>query len=112
VSGPPGNLLHNLPNASAAEVVDDLCTRHGVRIERIVSQGQATPVDQPYDQPHHEWVLLLSGGAGLWLDGEGERSLGPGDHVFIPARTRHRVTWTAADEKTVWLAVHWDVTTA
>jgi cupin 2 domain-containing protein len=44
-----------------------------VRFERIVSAGQATPVDAPYDQDHDEWVLLLAGSAGLWIEGAGGR---------------------------------------
>ena len=34
------------------------------------------------------------------------RGLRPGDHVAIPAHKRHRVEWTAPDETTLWLAVH------
>ncbi|MET0238458.1 MAG: cupin domain-containing protein [Sphingobium sp.] len=100
------NLLTDLPDASAEEVFTQLLTRPGVRIERIVSQGQVTPEDEPYDQPHDEWVLLLAGAARLWLEGEGERALTPGDALLIPAHVRHRVTWTSADPATVWLAVH------
>jgi cupin 2 domain-containing protein len=92
--------------------VTALLSRPGVRIERIVSAGQATPVDAPYDQDHDEWVLLLAGAAGLWIDGDGdgdgERALQPGDAVLIPAHCRHRVTWTAVDPPTVWLAVHFE----
>jgi cupin 2 domain-containing protein len=83
-----------------------LLCRPGVRIERIVSNGQATPEAQPYDQAHDEWVLLLRGSASLWIDGEGILDLDPGDHVLIPARRRHRVTRTADNEPTVWLAIH------
>ncbi|MEJ1156954.1 cupin domain-containing protein [Prosthecomicrobium sp. N25] len=100
------NLLADLPSAAGGEVFTELLARGGVRIERIVSEGQSTPADQPYDQDHDEWVLLLAGAAGLWLDGEGETTLKPGDHVLIPARRRHRVTWTEAGRPTVWLAVH------
>jgi cupin 2 domain-containing protein len=100
------NLLDDLPDASAAEIVTALLTRPGVRIERIVSAGQVTPEDAPYHQPHDEWVLLLSGSAGLWLETSGEYTLHPGDAVLIPARCRHRVLWTATP--TVWLAVHFE----
>lgn len=100
------NLFDGMPDASPEELVTTLLARDGVRIERIVSTGQATPPDAPYDQHHDEWVLLLQGAAGLWLDGEAERTLRPGDHVFIAARRRHRVTWTATDRPTVWLAIH------
>ncbi len=37
-----------------------------------------------------------------------EVSLGPGDHLLIPAHRRHRIAWTAPDEVTVWLALHFD----
>lgn len=101
-----GNLFDPLPDAVAGEVFTTLLARPGVRVERIVSLGQATPADAPYDQAWDEWVLVLRGSAGLWMDGHGERTLRPGDHVLIPAGCVHRVTWTAADEPTVWLAVH------
>lgn len=100
------NLLAPLPDARGAEVFTTLLDRPGVRIERIVSQGQATPPDAPYDQPHDEWVLLLAGAARLWIDGAGERDLAPGDALLIPAHTRHRVTRTQTEPPTVWLAVH------
>jgi cupin 2 domain-containing protein len=100
------NLFKNLPVGGDAEVFTELLAREGVRIERIVSTGQSTPADKPYDQAHDEWVLLLAGAAGLWIEGEGERELRPGDHVLIAAHRRHRVTWTATGEPTIWLAVH------
>ena len=81
--------------------------RRGARVERIVSTGQATPPGEWYDQDGDEWVVLLSGAAGLLFEGEAAaRPLEPGDWVLIPAHARHRVEWTAADEPTVWLAVH------
>lgn len=100
------NLFENVPVGAADEVFTTLLARKDVRIERIVSNGQATPPDAPYDQDHDEWVILLRGAAGLWREGEGECVLHPGDHVHIPAHQRHRVTWTAEDEPTIWLAVH------
>ena len=78
----------------------------GLRIERIVSTGQASPPGFWYDQDEHEWVLLLAGGAGLLFEGEASpRRLEPGDQVLIPAHVKHRVEWTADDEHTIWLAV-------
>ncbi|MFO1099903.1 MAG: cupin domain-containing protein [Xanthobacteraceae bacterium] len=100
------NLLDDLLVRTDAEVFTEILAREGVRIERIVSTGQFTPVDKPYRQDHDEWVLLLTGAAGLWIEGEGERTLRPGDHVLIAARRSHRVTWTATAEPTVWLAIH------
>ena len=100
------NLFDDLPARAHEEIVAELLSRQGVRIERIVSTGQSTPADEPYNQDHDEWVLLLTGSAGLWIEGQGERDLRPGDHVLIPAHSPHRVTRTANNEPTVWLAVH------
>ncbi len=100
------NIFENLPGSGADEEFTDLLKRPGVRIERIVSTGQASPPGFWYDQPHDEWVILLKGAAGLAIEGEADRELKPGDYVFLPADKRHRVTFTAADEPTVWLAVH------
>ena len=73
----------------------ELLSRPGARIERIVSNGQSTPEDTPFNQNHDEWVLLLCGSASLWVDGDGDHDLHPGDHMLIPARRIHRVTRTA-----------------
>jgi cupin 2 domain-containing protein len=100
------NLFDDLPRQAEEELFTELLCREGVRIERIVSTGQSTAVDQPYNQEYDEWVLLVSGAAGLLIEGEGERELRPGDYLLIPAHRSHRVTWTLKGEPTVWLAVH------
>jgi cupin 2 domain-containing protein len=100
------NLFAALPASADEEIFTELLSRDGVRIERIVSTGQCTPADQPHRQGHDEWVLLLAGSAGLRIEGEAERQLRPGDHVLIAADRSHWVTWTAKDEPTIWLAVH------
>ena len=91
------SIFVDLPAASAEEELTDLLARPGLRIERIVSTGQASPPGFWYDQAHDEWVILLSGAAGLAIDGETEMRLSPGDYVLLPAHTRHRVTWTDAN---------------
>ncbi|MCM8729648.1 cupin domain-containing protein [Hephaestia sp. GCM10023244] len=102
----PANLFAPLPSASAGEVFTDLLSRPGVRLERIVSQGQATPVDAPMVQETDEWVLLLGGTARLRLGDAPELSLGAGDHVFIAAGTPHWVTHTSSAPPAIWLALH------
>lgn len=102
------NLLAGLPAPGLDEAFETLLARPGVRIERIVSHGQATPADAPYQQAWDEWVLLVAGAARLWLEGAAEVALGPGDHLLIPAGRRHRVTWTDPERPTVWLAIHLD----
>lgn len=104
----PDNLFAALPHldAQAAEQVDDLLSRPGLRIERIVSSGQASPEGFWYDQDEAEWVLLLSGSAGLRLEHEADaRVLRAGDYLEIPAHCRHRVEWTEPGVSTVWLAL-------
>jgi cupin 2 domain-containing protein len=100
------NLFDDVPVRAADEIFTEILAREHVRIERIVSTGQSTPVNQPLRQAHDEWVLILAGAAGIRIEGEAERSLRPGDHVFIAAHSRHWVTWTATNEPTIWLAVH------
>ena len=100
------NLFDDLPRQADQELITELLRRKGARIERIVSTGQSTAMNKPYIQDHDEWVLLVSGSAGLWVEGEGERKLRPGDYILISSHRAHRVTWTSKGEPTVWLAVH------
>lgn len=101
-----GNLLRDLPDASREEVTQILATGTDVRIERIVSHGQESDPGFWYDQAESEWLLLMTGSAGLELQDPDERlSLHPGDHLLIPAHRKHRVAWTAPDTDTIWLAV-------
>ena len=102
------NLLAELPADGGDETFTTLLERPGIRIERIVSHGHTTPENRPYQQAEDEWVLVVEGVARLWLDGQGEVALTPGDHLLIPAGLRHRVTWTLPDAPTVWLAVHFE----
>jgi cupin 2 domain-containing protein len=100
------NLLAPLPDARAAEAVDMLLARPGLRIERIISLGQASPPGFWYDQHEGEWVVLLAGAASLrFADEAAPRRLEPGDCVEIAAHRRHRVEWTDPVRPTIWLAV-------
>ncbi len=101
------NLFEDVPDFLAEEITDVLLKTENFRLERIVSQGQATPAGEWYDQEMDEWVLLLRGSAGLRFEGEPEvRVMRAGDALLIPAHARHRVEWTEAGAKTFWLAVH------
>jgi len=100
------NLFAKLPAAKRAEAFTGLLERPGLRIERIVSNGQATPEDEPMVQEQDEWVVLLQGEAGIRIEDSLEVVLRPGDHLTILGGQRHWVTYTAKGEPTVWLAVH------
>jgi cupin 2 domain-containing protein len=103
-----GNVKQGLPSGLVAEEVTDiLADVRTVRIERIVSTGQATPEGQWYDKDRDEWVLVVTGAARLRIEGEAaDRELAEGDWVLLPAHCRHRVIWTRAEPPTIWFAVH------
>ena len=101
-----GNLFERVQTGALQEQITSLIARNGVRIERIVSTGQASPPDFWYDQDEDEWVVLISGQAMLTVEGLPEPlRLTPGSWVDLPARRRHRVEWTQADPPTIWLAI-------
>ena len=103
------NLLTPFETLPEGEEFEELFRGQSCRVERIVSTGQSTREGQWYDQEHAEWVILLSGSAVLRFEGEsGGRSLVPGDAVNIPAHCRHRVEATAANQESVWLAIHYE----
>jgi cupin 2 domain-containing protein len=100
------NLFSSVPDARAAEIVEVLLSRPPVRIERIVSLGQASPPGFWYDQEEGEWVMLLAGAARLRFADEAEaRLLDPGDFIDIAPHRRHRIDWTDPTTPTLWLGV-------
>ncbi len=101
------NLLAGVPSQIPEEILQTLVSAPAVRIERILSQGHASPEGFWYDQEQHEWVVVLMGSARLRLQGQELLEMGPGDFIHIPAHQKHRVEWTTPDEPTVWLAVHY-----
>jgi len=102
------NLFGSLPVELPAELTETIARGKGVRVERIVSRGHASPPGFWHDQAEDEWVLVVRGRARLRLaDDESAVALGPGDHLHIAAHARHRVEWTDPDQDTVWVAVFW-----
>ena len=103
-----GNLFEGIPGVLPEERFEALVSAESVTVERIVSRGHTSPESGWYDQPRHEWVLVLQGrGVVAFEEGE-EVTLGLGDHLLIPAHRRHRVAWTDPNQNTVWLAVHYE----
>lgn len=103
------NLFDNLTQNPETELTDLLLAQPGIRIERIVSNGQSSPPGFWYDQEWAEWVVVLCGNARLRFKDDPEpREMKPGDHVYIAAGRRHRVDSTDGSAPTLWLAVHFD----
>lgn len=101
------NLFKGIDRGREGEQVTEILALTDVKIERIVSHGQASPPGFWYDQEAAEWVAVLSGSAGLLFEGEAQETiLRTGDHVFIAPHRRHRVLWTDPRRPTIWLAVH------
>jgi len=102
------NIFADIPDAIPEEIFETIIEAGSFRLERIVSDGQLTSEDEWYDENESEWFILLKGSAGLLLEGDKEPFvLQPGDYLNLPAHRRHKVIWTDADEKTVWLALHY-----
>lgn len=100
------NLFGEVPEQLPEELIEVLAENQHVRLERIVSHGQASPEGFWYDQDEHEWVVVLQGEAKLlFADGDAPLHLRPGDYVNIAAHRKHRVLWTTLAEPTIWLAV-------
>jgi len=108
MTGEGGNLFASLPRGLADEQTIELVAGENLRIERIVSTGQASPPGFWYDQDWAEWVLVVAGSAGVLFEGEAEpRVLRAGDFFHIAAHRRHHIAWTDREQPTVWLAVHY-----
>ena len=55
---------------SDEELFYNILSTENIHIEKIVSYGQITPIDNPYIQNHNEWAMVLDGKAKLKLDND------------------------------------------
>lgn len=99
------NLFARRASSRGVEEIFPLMEAGGFQLEQIVSQGQATPADQWYDQERPEWVMLVRGTATLRFEAGQVLPLQPGDYLTIPAHAKHRVDACSADA--LWLALHY-----
>jgi len=90
--------------AGETETFRTLLDLSGIRLEQIVSHGQASAEGFWYNQKEPEWVMLVRGEAVLRFDPSGDVTLKTGDFLLIAANTRHRVESVSTDA--VWLALH------
>ena len=102
------NIFDQIPAVLHSEVFDSLVEANGVRIERIISRGHASPESGWYDQGQDEWVIVLRGKAAIAFEDKPSVCLREGDYINIKAHEKHRVEWTDPEVETVWLAVHYE----
>ena len=100
------NLFADLRQQMPDALITTLLEAANIRIERIVSHGQASPEGFWYDQDQHEWVIVLKGAARLRFE-DGIVEMKPGNFINIPAHQKHRVEWTSPGEPTIWMTVYY-----
>ena len=76
-----------------------------VIVEKIVSNGAASPEGFWYDQKYDEFVIVLKGRAKIGFYKKKSIELKAGDYLTIPKHVRHRIEYTSSKPKCVWLAV-------
>ena len=102
-----GNIFESIPDRVGEEIFDLIVQKKEFKIERIISKGHTSPDTGWYDQDHDEWVIVLKGGATINVEDGEAIQLEAGSYLNIPAHTKHKVSWTKADEETIWIAVHY-----
>lgn len=100
------NLFSDVPSDFPDEVFQEIVSRPGIRIERILSNGHTTENGKWYDSNQNEWVLIAKGCGTIEYDDGRTDTLNEGDYLLIPKHVKHRVSHT--DKPTIWLAVHFD----
>ena len=101
------NIFSSLPDKLKHESFAELLLHKNIKIERIVSQGHASPENGWYDQKENEWIIVLEGSGSILFESGVEVNLKKGDYLNIPAHTRHKVIWTDPNGITIWLAIHY-----
>ncbi len=101
------NIYNDTPEQIPDELFKTLFSKGKIKIEKIISKGHISKVDDWYDQAQDEWIILLKGQAQLQYKKESNLIfLNTGDYLLIPAHTKHRIHWTPIETETIWLAIH------
>lgn len=98
------NVFENIIIDKSKEQFFELLKNDNIKIEKIVSNGQSSPINFWYEQEKNEFVLILKGNAIIEYESS-EFILNEGDYVNIKAFTKHRVKYTNQTQPTIWLAV-------
>ncbi|MDD2699083.1 MAG: cupin domain-containing protein [Arcobacteraceae bacterium] len=101
------NIFKHIPKDLQDELFEDIISTDTLKIERIVSYGHTSPQVGWYESQLNEWVIVLEGEAILTFEDGGDVTLKVGDYLNIKALQKHKVSWTALDNKTVWLTIYY-----
>ncbi len=105
----PKNIFETelLPAPEGDELFEVLCKSPNIKIKRIISTGQKTPLGKWYDQKENEWAILLQGFSSIEFESGIVVDLKPGDYLFFASGTKHRVAFTSLNPPCIWLAVYY-----
>jgi len=107
MSIPLKNIFSHTQTSFTDESFQTLLENKNLKLERIISKGHCSKVDEWYDQASDEWVILLQGNARLqFAKDRSIITLTAGNYLFIPAHEKHRVDWTDPLIESIWLALH------
>ena len=89
---------------------DFLAHAEGMSEEALQRKGHDLDHSKAHELHHYEedeeGNLKRTGSSHSYRDEDGSvKRLDTGDHVNIPAHTKHRVSWTDPEQETIWLAV-------
>lgn len=101
------NLFEDIKIDKNSEEFIDILNKTNIRIQRIVSNGQASKEGFWYEQEENEFVTILEGEAILEFANKDKEDiiLKKGDFYNIEVKEKHRVKYTSIEETTIWLAI-------
>ena len=98
------NIFEKIIVDKTEEFFFEIFKNETIKIEKIVSNGQASLENFWYEQKENEYILLLEGFAILEFENR-EVELKKGDCLNIEAMEKHRVKFTSLNEPTIWFTV-------
>lgn len=100
------NFFENIPQVNDGEEIIEVISENSfLKIERIISNNSISPKSGWHEQNNDEWVMLIQGNAKILFEDK-EIELYRGDNLYIPAKTKHKVTYTSSIPICIWLAIH------
>ena len=100
-----GNIFDLPTELPPEEFLETLLAKENIRIEKIISTGQITPLGSWYDQEQNEWLIVLQGEGELGYEDGSRIKLTRGDYLYIPAHQKHRVEYTSTEPPCIWLTI-------